>query len=163
MSYIVHHPDNMLPGEHYDFDEFCPYCDEYIPVSFDGEVSQDDLETICPVCGNRLMLCSACGVHCDYADGYGCCMDNNHRHAPEKPAQPERKILSDDEWLKSIGKFKGVAIRILEAVENMLEEKNITIPDDDRTGEPSEARLYGCTYGNLEDEIADILRSYFHE
>lgn len=73
------------------------------------------------------------------------------------------KTLSEEAWLKSIGKYKGIAIRILDAFEEMLEEKNITIPDDDRSGDPSEARIYGCTYANLEDEIADILRSHFHE
>ena len=39
----------------------------------------------------------------------------------------------------------------------LLEKHNITIPDVDRTGDESEARLYGCTYYDLEEEVVSIL------
>lgn len=52
-----------------------------------------------------------------------------------------------------------IAIQILEMFEDMLEEKDITIPDEDRTGDETEARLYGMAYANLEDRITDLLKS----
>lgn len=55
-------------------------------------------------------------------------------------------------------KRRILAIQILELFEDMLEEKNITIPDEDRTGDETEARLYGMTYANLEDGIVALLK-----
>jgi hypothetical protein len=49
------------------------------------------------------------------------------------------------------------AITILDLFENLLEEKDITIPSDDREGNDSEARLYGCEYACLEDDIVKVL------
>ena len=72
-----------------------------------------------------------------------------------------KRTLSEEAWLASIGKHRGVAIRILDIFEEMLESKGISIPDEERTGEESEARLYGMTYSTLEDEIAELLRSYY--
>lgn len=71
-----------------------------------------------------------------------------------------RRTLSEEAWLASIGKHRGVAIRILDIFEEMLKSKGISIPDEERTGEESEACLYGMTYATLEDEIAEILRRY---
>ena len=73
----------------------------------------------------------------------------------------ERRIMGEKEWLESIGYHKGIAIHILEFFEDMLEEKNITIPDNDRADDPTEARLYGLTYANLEDQITALLEKYF--
>lgn len=71
------------------------------------------------------------------------------------------RILSDDAWLASVGKHRGVAIRILDIFEDMLENKGVSIPDEDRTGEESEACLYGITYAELENEIAELLGRYY--
>ena len=49
---------------------------------------------------------------------------------------------------------------ILDIFEDMLDEKGIMIPDDDRTGDEGEACLYGCTYGDLEEEITALLDKY---
>ncbi len=46
---------------------------------------------------------------------------------------------------------------IVECFENLLELHGITIPDDDRP-DGNDAPLYGCTYGNLLDDITNILR-----
>ena len=66
----------------------------------------------------------------------------------------------EKEWLQSIGLHRGIAIKILDAFEDMLDAKSISIPDDDRTGEESEACLYGTTYADLENEIVSILDRY---
>lgn len=71
------------------------------------------------------------------------------------------RILSENAWLASIGKHRGVAIRILDIFEEMLENKGISIPDEDRTGDESEACLYGMTYADLENEIAELLGRYY--
>ena len=72
-----------------------------------------------------------------------------------------KQTLSEDAWLASIGKHRGVAIRILDIFEEMLENKGIMIPDEDRTGDVSEACLYGMTYAELENEIAELLDRYY--
>lgn len=74
-----------------------------------------------------------------------------------------KRTLSEDAWLASIGKHRGVAIRILDVFEEMLESKGISIPDEDRMGDESEACLYGMTYADLENAIEELLRSYYPE
>ena len=74
-----------------------------------------------------------------------------------------KRTLSEDAWLASIGQHRGVAIRILDVFEEMLESKGISIPDEDRTGDVSEARLYGMTYAELENTIEELLRAYYPE
>ena len=44
---------------------------------------------------------------------------------------------------------KEVAKDILEPFEDLLEENNISIPDEYREGDDYEARLYGATYDDL--------------
>ena len=71
-----------------------------------------------------------------------------------------KRTLSEEAWLASIGKHRGVAIRILDIIEEMLASKEIMIPDEDRTGEESEACLYGMTYAALEDDICLLYTSW---
>lgn len=54
-------------------------------------------------------------------------------------------------------KLRMYSTEIVELFEDLLEEHDITIPDEDRTGDESEARLYGCTYSDLEDEVKHVL------
>ena len=54
-------------------------------------------------------------------------------------------------------KLREYSIEIMELFEELLEKHNITIPDADRTGDESEARLYGCTYYDIEEEVVSIL------
>lgn len=54
-------------------------------------------------------------------------------------------------------KLREYSIEIMELFEELLEKHDITIPDEDRTGDESEARLYGCTYYDLEEEVVAIL------
>ena len=72
-----------------------------------------------------------------------------------------KRTLSEEAWLASIGKHRGVAIRILDIFEEMLENKGISIPDEDRTGEESEACLYGMTYADSENTIEELLSTYY--
>ena len=58
---------------------------------------------------------------------------------------------------------KEIAIQILDLFEDLLEENDIYIPDDDRTGDESEACIYGITYYDLEDDICEILQKYITE
>ena len=56
--------------------------------------------------------------------------------------------------------IKTCAIEIIDAFEELLEEHEIYIPDEYREGNPSEACIYGATYGDLQDEIIGILEKY---
>lgn len=54
-------------------------------------------------------------------------------------------------------KLREYSVEIVELFEELLEEYNITIPDEDRTGDENEARLYGMTYSNLEEDVLHAL------
>ena len=68
-----------------------------------------------------------------------------------------------EQLFESMGKPRTIAIMILDIFEDMLEEKGIMIPDEDRKNEEGEACLYGSTYYGLEDEIAELLSNYIDE
>lgn len=72
-----------------------------------------------------------------------------------------KRTISEEAWLASVGKHRGVAIRILDIFEEMLENKGVSIPDEDRTGDESEACLYGMTYADLENAIEELLGRYY--
>ncbi len=46
---------------------------------------------------------------------------------------------------------------IVECFEDLLELHGVIIPDDDRP-EENDTPLYGCTYGDLLDQITDIIK-----
>lgn len=68
-----------------------------------------------------------------------------------------------NELFDMVGKTRGLAITILDMFEDMLDEKGIMIPDEDRTGDESEACIYGTTYAELEDQITELLSNYIDE
>ena len=65
--------------------------------------------------------------------------------------------------INNLGLTKAIAVTILDMFEDVLDKHGIKIPDEDRTGEDSEACLYGMTYANLEDEILELLYEYIDE
>lgn len=54
-------------------------------------------------------------------------------------------------------KLREYSVDIVELFEDILDRYNINIPDEDRTGDESESRLYGMTYSNLEEDVVAIL------
>ena len=54
-------------------------------------------------------------------------------------------------------KLRQFSASICDVFEELLDKHDITIPDEDRTGDESEARLYGIAYGDTEDYITQIL------
>ena len=59
------------------------------------------------------------------------------------------------------GKAHGVAVEIVEMFEDLLDEHGMMIPDPDRRGDEGEAPIYGCTWGNLVDQIAEHLEAKY--
>lgn len=49
---------------------------------------------------------------------------------------------------------------ILDYFEDLLDEKGIDIPSDDRDGDEGEARLFGSEYFDLEDKITSLLKLF---
>ena len=47
--------------------------------------------------------------------------------------------------------------------ETLLYNHGINIPDEDRTGDESEACIYGATYSELEDKVTEILANILNE
>ena len=60
-------------------------------------------------------------------------------------------------------KLREYSVDICELFEDLLEENDITIPDDEREGEPNEARLYGTTYADLEYRVLNILNEFMND
>ena len=49
---------------------------------------------------------------------------------------------------------------IIECFEELLDEKDISIPSEDREGDYEEARIYGSEYYELEERILYLLDKY---
>ena len=60
-------------------------------------------------------------------------------------------------------KLREYSVDICEQFEDLLEENDITIPDDEREGEPNEARIYGKTYSCLEYDVLNILNELIND
>lgn len=60
-------------------------------------------------------------------------------------------------------KLREYSVDICELFEDLLEEHDISIPDEDREGRPEEARLYGATYADLEYKVLNILNDFMNE
>ena len=52
---------------------------------------------------------------------------------------------------------KEVAKDIIDIFENLLDEKDISIPDEDRNGDNDEARIYGMVYDKLLTNVEDLI------
>ena len=58
-------PEGLTKSDETDYvTEMCPHCEVEIDMRCD--VGQMGYQAWCPVCGNRLMLCSECAGQCDY-------------------------------------------------------------------------------------------------
>lgn len=54
-------------------------------------------------------------------------------------------------------KIRQFSADICEVFEDLLDKHNITVPDKNREGDKSEARLYGDEYSDTEDYVTQIL------
>lgn len=64
----------------------------------------------------------------------------------------EKSILK-----KETLKVRNTSADICDLFEELLDKYNINIPSKDRTGDETEARLYGESYSDLEDSVTEIL------
>lgn len=71
MPHTIYHPDH--PAGAFNVVEYCPFCDNDIPVLFDLN-DPSNIKATCPVCGKTLMLCTMCPRRreCNYTDATGC-------------------------------------------------------------------------------------------
>lgn len=107
-------------------------------------------------CKESLEMINTLCVRCD-DDTKNCEMCKTYKEA--------KRI--DDSW-KNFKRYEELKLReyatsIVELFEDLLEEHDITIPDEDRIGDKSEARLYGITYGDLVDSVKSILVDFIRE
>lgn len=61
-----------------------------------------------------------------------------------------------DKLIENVGIQRALAMTIIDMFEDILDKHGIKIPDEDRTGDESEACIYGMTYATLEDKIAAL-------
>lgn len=66
----------------------------------------------------------------------------------------------DVKLVANLGLKRAIAVEILEMFETVLYRNGIQVPDDDRTGDETEACLFGQTYAELEDSIYELLGDY---
>ena len=76
-------------------------------------------------------------------------------------ANAKANSSDDKQEFNGLSKAKNVAIAILDIFEDMLSEKDIMIPDEDREDNEDEGCLYGTTYYELEDQIVEILEKHY--
>ena len=55
--------------------------------------------------------------------------------------------------------LREVAANICDLFEDVLDEHDISIPDENRQGDEDEARLYGKAHWEVEEKVAEILNS----
>jgi len=55
---------------------------------------------------------------------------------------------------------RKIAMQILDEFEDLLTDKNIKIPSDDREGDADEAGLFGREHSRLQEAIVGILSSH---
>lgn len=65
--------------------------------------------------------------------------------------------------MNGIIKIRPYAAAICDLFEDILDKHNIDIPDDDREGNDDEARIYGMTYAELEDNVKTIIEQILIE
>lgn len=59
-----------------------------------------------------------------------------------------------------MGRNRDTAIKIIEEFEELLNKKEIKLPNKERKNNEDEACIYGSDYYDLEDKITDILNDY---
>ena len=79
MKCLVEAPTLTQPNEPLTVTEVCPHCESEITMEWD--VKTRGHKAVCPVCGNRLMLCDECqhgepGHRCDYDSDTDTCRFN---------------------------------------------------------------------------------------
>lgn len=62
--------------------------------------------------------------------------------------------------MKNTIKVRNISAEICDVFEELLDRFDITIPSNDRTGEETEARIFGEPYVELEDAVTDILSHF---
>lgn len=60
-------------------------------------------------------------------------------------------------------KVRKYSAEICDIFEDLLEKYDITVPDEDREGDESEARLFGMNYAKIEDDITYTLMKLINE
>jgi hypothetical protein len=54
--------------------------------------------------------------------------------------------------------YRELAADMIGPFENLLDEKKIVVPSEDREGNEDESCIFGSEYYNLEDELTQILK-----
>ena len=94
------------------------------------------------------------------------CLEKIRSAKPEFPKdQYSVRHLSTKKDKESEGsiKLRQFSISICNVVEDLLDSKNITIPNENREGDDNETRIYGDDYFGLEDNIVQILNDLVME
>jgi hypothetical protein len=55
---------------------------------------------------------------------------------------------------------RDLAINLISPVEKLLDKHNIKVPDEDRSGDDTEACLYGETHAILEDDLVQLIKEH---
>lgn len=93
----------------------------------------------------------------DFECAMGHCSQFDNRRDNEKTL--EDAGTDKDNNTKGVLYARIVAAEICDLLEDVLDKYDLTVPSEDREGEEGEARLFGCVYFDLEEDVALVLAS----
>lgn len=91
------------------------------------------------------------------------CLNNLERMHYNIPNQQMHLDNTDNEKPKEEINLREWSIPICDLMEDLLNAKDITLPNEDRLGDEGEARIYGDDYFALEDGIIQLLTDLVNE
>ena len=92
----------------------------------------------------------------DYECTAGHCSRYDNRKYNEKSVEASD---ADKDNTKGVLYARVVSAEICDLLEEVLDKYDLTVPSEDREGEEGEARLFGCEYFDLEQDVANVLAS----
>lgn len=125
--------------------EVCPHCEFENEYPY-WDVRKQGFTVRCQNCGEEILLCDEC-LHEE---------DNPEQTCDWKKVPCGGRCFRSVTVSNSYKENYKTAVGIVECFEDVLEDRGILVPDDDRP-EDNDAPLYGATWGDLVEKIVEIL------
>ena len=98
-----------------------------------------------------------------YETGYEICDDNGEiiydfANEDTKDYYEELNRKEEENTMNTTNNLTNTADDIIDIFEELLDRLDITLPDEWREGEKDEARIFGDTYYELENQIGERLK-----
>ena len=105
----------------YEVTEFCPHCESEITITWDTETY--GYKAYCPVCGGRLMLCSAChddtNGSCDYNGETDTCRFNQNSSSLDTADE----IAAKTDFRANVAQLMEEAVKVMKQYNRLVQMK----------------------------------------